>query len=108
MIGEERALVDERLVRELSPSTRLRLIGLTPREGEIALLVARGFLVREIAVQVQVSEGTIKTLLARARMKLACKNVRELSDILLGAGIVDPHELVGPRHGEVDGKSTPG
>lgn len=50
------------------------------------------------------SEGTVKTLLARARAKLTCRNVRELSDILLGAGIVDPRDLVGPRQDEVDGK----
>ncbi|HZO30701.1 MAG TPA: helix-turn-helix transcriptional regulator [Chloroflexota bacterium] len=104
MIGEERALAGEQLVRDLSPSSRLRLIGLTPRESEIALLVGRGFLVREIAEQIQVSEGTVKTLLARARAKLTCRNVRELSDILLGAGIVDPRDLVGPRQDEVDGK----
>ena len=59
MIGEERALAGEQLVRDLSPSSRLRLIGLTPRESEIALLVGRGFLVREIAEQIQVSEGTV-------------------------------------------------
>jgi DNA-binding CsgD family transcriptional regulator len=97
MIGENRTQPGERLVRDLSPRTRLRLIGLTPRESEIALLGARGFLVREIAGQMHVSEGTVKTLLSRARAKLDCRNVRELSDILLGAGIVDPHELVGPR-----------
>jgi DNA-binding CsgD family transcriptional regulator len=104
MLGEEQALAGDQLVRDLSPRSRLRLIGLTPRESEVALLVARGFLVREIASQIQVSEGTVKTLLARARAKLTCRNVRELSDILLGAGIVDPRDLVGPRHDEVDEK----
>src|SRR5207248_5983986 len=66
-------------LEELPPQTRLRLVGLTQRETQVALLAARGLLVREIAQQLEVAPGTVKTLLARARIKLGCRTLRELA-----------------------------
>lgn len=81
----------------LTPERRLRLQGLTPREAEVALLAAWGFHVREIAQHLQLAPGSVKALLARARQKLGCRDVRELTAVLLREGVVRPEELVDPR-----------
>ncbi|MHB1161655.1 MAG: response regulator transcription factor [Chloroflexota bacterium] len=75
---------------------RLRLMGLSPRESEVTLLATRGFLVREIARQLQVAPGTVMTLVARAREKLGCRTVRELAVTLLRMGVVQVADLGGP------------
>ena len=82
---------------QLSPEQRLRLHGLTARECEVALLAGRGLLVREIAERLQIAIGTVKALLRRAREKLNCRTVRELSTLLVRAGLIRPEELFLPQ-----------
>ena len=81
---------------DLAPEARLRLMGLTPRETEVALLAARGFSVREISQRLQVMPGTVKTLLARARAKLGYRNVRQLMTMFLRVGLIRADQLVDP------------
>jgi DNA-binding NarL/FixJ family response regulator len=79
----------------LTPATWLRLQGLTPREVEATLRVAKGNLVREIAGDMHVSEGTIKTLLSRARQKLDCHTLRELAAKVLRESGFSAEEILG-------------
>lgn len=78
---------------------RLRLRGLTRREAEIALLAGRGMRGSEIAVQLQVTPGTVKSLLGRARDRLDCRDRRELAHVLLRDGLVRPDEMFLPGEG---------
>ncbi len=61
------------------------------------MLAARGDHVCAIAQQLQLASGTIKSYLARARRKLGCRNVRELSAVLLRDRVIDPDDLADPR-----------
>jgi len=79
---------------ELTPETRLRLMGLSAREAEVCLLCARGFLIREIAPQLSIAGGTVKAHIARARYKLQCPSVRDLSALLLREGLITPEDLI--------------
>ena len=90
-------------VAELPAASRLRLEGLTAREAEVALLAGRGLLVRDIADEQHVSQGTVKSLLKRAREKLGATNVRELSAILLREGLVTADQMLDPRGRDVTG-----
>lgn len=80
----------------LTPETRLRLMGLSRREAEVAVLGARGFLVREIAQQLQIAPGTVMTLVARAREKLGCGSMRELAVTLFRMRVLQITHLGGP------------
>ena len=53
--------------------TRLRELGITPRELEILELIARGLSNREIAEQLFVSENTVKTHSSRLFEKLSAR-----------------------------------
>ena len=72
----------------------LRSRGLSPREAEATLLVAHGLLMRESAAQMNVTVGTVKTLIARSREKLGCHTLRELIALLLCEGVIHPEDLV--------------
>ena len=84
-------------IYNLTPETQLRLRGLSRRAAEAALLAARGYRTREIAEQMQVTEGTVKTHLKRAREKLGCDTARELMAVLLHEGVVRPDDFLTPR-----------
>lgn len=75
-------------LRDLPPEKRLRLEGLSQREAEAALLVGKGLLVRDVAMTMQVSQGTAKTLIKRSREKLGCRHVRELMSVLHRMGVI--------------------
>lgn len=65
-----------RLLRHLAPEpgrTRPRDL-LTPREREIARLVAQGLTNAEIAAEIVVTPGTVKTHLANVQTKLEVRN----------------------------------
>ena len=58
-------------LQPFAPNTaRQQTLGITARELEILTLIARGFSNREIAIQLFVSENTVKTHCARAFNKL--------------------------------------
>ncbi len=91
----------------LTPGMWLRLRGLSPREAEAALLAAHGLRMREVADQMQVSEGTVKTELARAREKLGCGDVRDLVALLLHEGVVKLDDFLTPCYRQL-GSELPG
>ena len=82
----------ERL-RHLSPEqhTRLRLElqGLTPRELDILVELARGNTDREIAAKFVLSEGTVKTHIRHILKKLGARNRTEAVAQVLRKGIID-------------------
>lgn len=79
----------------LTPMLWLRLQGLTPREAEAALRAAGGKRLRAVAEDMQIAEGTAKVLLSRARHKLGCDTLRELTvEVLRGSGF-SPEEFFG-------------
>ena len=80
-----------------TPLLRLRYLGLTPREAEIALLVGRGFHQSEVAEHLHVTTGTVKKLLARGREKLGCRDAHELRVLLLRERFVLPEDLIDPH-----------
>jgi DNA-binding NarL/FixJ family response regulator len=61
-------------VPRLRPELKARLDELTPRELEVMLLLARGLSNAEIADELVVSEGTVKTHVARVLMKLGLRD----------------------------------
>jgi DNA-binding CsgD family transcriptional regulator len=48
----------------------MRLANLTRREGEVAVLVARGLTNRQIATELSISEHTVANHVAKTRRKL--------------------------------------
>jgi HD-GYP domain-containing protein (c-di-GMP phosphodiesterase class II) len=64
--------------------------GLTPREVEILLLVARGATNKEIAAQLVLSEKTVRNHVERTYAKLGVKNRVGASLYALEAGLVAP------------------
>ena len=63
---------------QTSDDLQRRLIRLTPREREVLDLVARGFLNKQIAVQLGVTLGTVKAHRGRLTRKLAVDSVADL------------------------------
>jgi two-component system, NarL family, response regulator LiaR len=70
VIKEIQVTAPERFTRN---DTRLRELGITPRELEILELIARGLSNREIAEQLFVSENTVKTHSSRLFDKLSAR-----------------------------------
>lgn len=70
------------------------LPGLTPRETEVLIQVARGLSNREIAGQLFLGEATIKTYVGNILMKLGCRD-RIQAVAAYEAGLVQPrHHLL--------------
>lgn len=61
---------------------------LTPRERQLATLVAQGLGNKHIAQQLHISEGSVKTYLNRIYTKLGINNRLALSQLLRTQGVV--------------------
>jgi DNA-binding NarL/FixJ family response regulator len=78
-----RRLIDEFAARpEQNTPTPTEMAQLTPREREVLTLLARGLSNADVAIQLFISEATVKTHLARVMAKL---NVREKSQAVAAA-----------------------
>ena len=79
--------VRERAYREEFEDLRNRLEKLTAREREVMSLVVRGFLNKQIAVELGTVEKTIKVHRARVMQKMQVNSVAELVRVVERAGI---------------------
>jgi FixJ family two-component response regulator len=79
--------VRERAYREELEDIRNRLEKLTAREREVMSLVVRGFLNKQIAVELGTVEKTIKVHRARVMQKMQVNSVAELVRVVERAGI---------------------
>ena len=61
---------------------------LSPREREVACLVAQGFTSREIAARLHISENTVESHRRRALHKLGLRNVAQLTSFVLREGLI--------------------
>jgi NarL family two-component system response regulator LiaR len=78
-LAADTAVIDSEVLRRLSEPDREPLPGLTPREHEIAQLVAQGCSNREIADQLFISEGTARNILSIVLEKLQLRNRTQLA-----------------------------
>jgi DNA-binding NarL/FixJ family response regulator len=85
--------VTRRLVEEFAqrtPRLELPLAELTPRELEVLKLIARALSNAEIAKRLVVSEGTVKTHVARILDKLHCRDRVQVVVAAYESGLVQP------------------
>jgi DNA-binding NarL/FixJ family response regulator len=86
-----RRLIDQFARRPLArPADARPLEELTEREREVLGLVARGLSNAEIAEQLVVSEGTVKTHIKRIFMKLDLRDRAQAVIFAYDAGVVEP------------------
>lgn len=83
--GREVSLLDtlEPFLRRALKNDQQALNGLTPRENEVAALVARGCTDRDIARVLRIGFGTVRTHLTRAMAKRGCANRAELAALVV-------------------------
>jgi two-component system, NarL family, response regulator LiaR len=73
------AVLDARVLDRLTDADREPLPGLTPRENEVAELVAQGSSNREIADALLISEGTVRNVISSALEKLGLRDRTQLA-----------------------------
>ena len=85
--------VTGRLIAEFArrtPEPKADLTGLTEREHQVLLLVARGLSNAEIARELFVSDNTVKTHVARVLMKLGVRDRVQAVVLAYESGLVQP------------------
>lgn len=73
------------------------VVGLTPREREVLLLIARGYSNAEIAEAFVVSEGTVKTHVKRILGKLEVRDRTQAAVFAFDSGFVTPETASEPE-----------
>ena len=86
-----RRLIDEFNARpEPHTPTPAEMAQLTPREREVLTLMARGMSNANVAVELFISEATVKTHLARVMMKLGVREKAQAVAAAYQTGLVQP------------------
>lgn len=86
-----RRLIDEFTTRpEQHPPTPAEMAQLTPREREVLTLLARGLSNADVAIELFISEATVKTHLARVMMKLGVREKAQAVAAAYQTGLVQP------------------
>ncbi len=86
-----RRLIDEFNARPDSHTpTPAEMAQLTPREREVLTLMARGLSNADVAVELFISEATVKTHLARVMMKLGVREKAQAVAAAYQTGLVQP------------------
>ena len=85
-----RLLADFVAARPVPPPAPVRLDGLTPREHDTLLLLARGMSNAEIAAELVVTEHTVKTHVGNVLMKLALRDRVHAVVLAYETGLVRP------------------
>jgi len=94
--------ITRRLVERFSepgaPSATLNadLAGLTPREREVLVLIARGFTNAELAAELHLAEATVKTHVARILGKLGLRDRVQAVILAYETGLVGPSRAEAP------------
>jgi DNA-binding NarL/FixJ family response regulator len=78
-LGTGAAVVDAEVLKRLGGTTPAPLEGLTPRENDVAELVAQGCSNREIADHLFLSEGTVRNTLSVVLDKLGLRDRTQLA-----------------------------
>ncbi len=78
-LGTGAAVVDAEVLKRLGGTTPAPLEGLSPRENDVAELVAQGCSNREIAGQLFISEGTVRNTLSVVLDKLGLRDRTQLA-----------------------------
>ena len=78
-LGTGAAVVDTEVLKRLGGATPAPLEGLSPRENDVAELVAQGCSNREIAGQLFISEGTVRNTLSVVLDKLGLRDRTQLA-----------------------------
>jgi DNA-binding NarL/FixJ family response regulator len=84
-----------RLLRRLNsavPAPREPHTALSARENDLVRLVARGLTNAEIATELTISVGTVKTHLSNVQIKLSARNRVEIAAWAWESGVVDGRE----------------
>jgi DNA-binding NarL/FixJ family response regulator len=87
-----RRVIEKFATQPVPPKPPPALENLTPRELEVLKLIARGLANSEIAGELVLSEGTVKTHVKRILMKLGLRDRVQAAVLTYESGIVGPGE----------------